>query len=273
MYLITISRQTNTLKMSMINAADYKTEEDVKAARDALSKILAALKKGTPVKDAEPVANAGAGKAADEPVTPAKAKRGAAKKTDTPSAPVKGKKVAKVAAGEEEKPVAVKAAAKNTDGTHDFKFPAGASHTNILKEAFGDDKKAFENAKKTMKNKYIDSLSVEEFDAKSKDDHVRDWLKSRNEAKAVTPVETTTLELAELLAIAAELNDDDPDKVGIYWHPSTGRRVTGPVDPEEGLDEVKFDNVDYLVGENTKRVYNAAEEFLGYAGIGKFKNM
>jgi translation initiation factor 1 (eIF-1/SUI1) len=261
---------------TFVITSNIKTPEDVKAARDELTKILAEIKKGgDTVKVIEPVANAGAGKA-EEPKTPAKAKRSPAKKSDAPSAPVKGKKpVAKVAAGEEEtkKPAVVKTAAKNTDGTHDFKFPAGASHTNILKEAFGADKKAFENAKKTMKNKYIDSLSFEELDAKSKDDHVRYWLESRNEAKAVTPVETTTLELAELLAIAAELNDDDPDKVGIYWHPSTGRRVTGPIDPEEGLDEVKFENVDYLVGENTKRVYNATKEFLGYAGIGKFKDM
>jgi len=252
--------------MSMINAADYKTEEDVKAARDALTKILAALKKGTPNKDVEPVANAGAGKA-EEPVTPVKAKRGAAKKTETPSAPAKGKKpVAKLAAGEEEKPVAVKAAAKNTDGKREFAFPAGASHTKLLKETFGEDKKAFENAKKLLK-KHVESLSDDEFDAKTKDEHVQAWLAAKNTAKAVEPVVPEVISYDDLKALT-DLNETDT--AGVYWHPETGRHVTGPAaSSEEGLDEIKG----YLVGETTHRVYNDAEVFLGFAGVGKYVDM
>jgi len=67
-----------------------------------------------------------------------------------------------------------------------------------------------------------------------------------------------------------DLNETD-GKPGIYWHPETGRHVTGPAAlSEEGLDEVKDG---YLVGETTKRVYTDAEEFLGFAGIGKFKDL
>jgi hypothetical protein len=39
------------------------------------------------------------------------------------------------------------------------------------------------------------------------------------------------------------------------------------------LDEVKFEGADYLVGETTKRVFDATEKFLGYAGIGKAGGM
>jgi hypothetical protein len=252
---------------TFINTTNIKTPEDVKAARDELTKILAGLKKGgDAVKVVEPVANAGAGKA-EEPVTPAKAKRGAAKKTDAPSAPVKGKKpVAKVAAGEEEKPVAVKAAAKNTDGKREFTFAAGASHTKILKEAIGEDKKAFENAKKLLK-KHVEGLSDDEFDAKTKDEHVQTWLAAKNAAKVVEPVVPEVLSYEDLKALTGLT---ETDTAGVYWHPETGRHVTGPAaSSEEGLDEVN----DYLVGETTHRVYNDEEAFLGFAGVGKFADM
>lgn len=244
-----------------IITSNINTAEDVKAARDELSKMLAEMKKVV-----EPVANAGAG-SAEKPVTPAKAKRGAAKKTDAPSAPVKGKKqVAKVVAAEEEKPVAVKAAAaKNTDGKREFAFAAGASHTKLLKEAMGEDKKVFENAKKMLK-KYLEGLSDEEFDTKTKDEHVQAWLAAKNETKAEEPVVAHVLTLAEL----RDLKDLAETGPGMYWHPESGRNVTGPAaSDEEGLDEIK----EYLVGETTKRVYNDAEVFLGYAGIGKFKDL
>lgn len=269
MYFTPKLRQEQTLNMStFINRPNIKTVEDIKAARDELTKILAELKKGSDaVNVSEPVANAGAGKA-DEPVTPAKAKRGAAKKAETPSAPVKGKKpVAKVVAVEEEKPVAVKAAvAKNTDGKREFTFAAGASHTKLLKEAIGEDKKAFENAKKVLK-KHVESLSDEEFDAKTKDEHVQAWLAAKNAAKVVEPVVPEVLSYEDLKALTGLT---ETDTAGVYWHPETGRHVTGPsASSEEGLDEVK----EYLVGETTHRVYNDAEAFLGYAGVGKFADM
>ena len=260
---------------TFINTTNIKTPEDVKPAREELTKILAEIKTGgDAVKVSEPVANAGAGKA-EEPVTPAKAKRGAAKKSDTPSVPAKGKKAAKVVAGEEEKPVAVKAAAaergatgstKNTDGKREFTFAAGASHTKLLKEAIGEDKKAFENAKKVLK-KHVEGLSDEEFDAKTKDEHVQTWLAARNTAKVVEPVVPEVLSYEDLKALTGLT---ETDTAGVYWHPETGRHVTGPAaSSEEGLDEVK----DYLVGETTHRIYNDAEAFLGFAGVGKFADM
>jgi hypothetical protein len=252
---------------TFINRSEIKTAEDIKAARDELTKILAEMKKGgDAVKVTEPVANAGAG-TAEEPKTPVKAKRAPAKKADAPSAPVKGKKpVAKVAAVEEEKPVAVKAAAKNTDGKREFTFTAGASHTKMLKEAFGEDKKAFENAKKVMK-KHLEGLSDEEFDAKTKDEHVQAWLAAKNAAKVVEPVVPEVLSYENLKALTGLT---ETDTAGVYWHPETGRHVTGPAaSSEEGLDEIKG----YLVGETTHRVYNDAEVFLGFAGVGKFADM
>ena len=47
--------------------------------------------------------------------------------------------------------------------------------------------------------------------------------------------------------------------------------------PDEDMSEVTFENVKYVVGDISKRVYVADEEkgdtFVGFLGIGKFKNM
>lgn len=242
---------TQYLTMSTtFNFDNITTEADIKNARDALTKRLAEIKKGLTKEEEKPVANAGAGK---EPVTPVKV--------------AKTKKAAVKTVPEEIKPVAKPAEAKNTDGTHDFKFPAGASHTKKLKEAFGDDKKAFENAKKTMKNKYIDTLSIEEFEAKTKDEHVDNWLKLKNEPKAEEPLTFDILSIEELKGMK---DLTETKTVGIYWHPETGRHVTGPT---ELKDEDYIEVGDHLVGETTKRVIDKDDNFLGFAGIGKFEGV
>jgi hypothetical protein len=227
------------------NFASITTEADIKTARDALSKRLAEIKKGLPKE--EPVANAGAGKAVEEPVTPVKV--------------TKSKKAA-VKTVPEEKPAAK---AAGTDEKRKMAFPAGASHTKMLKDAFGDDKKGFENAKKTI-NKNYEALSREEQEAKTNDERVADWLKLKNETKAEEPMTFDILNIEELKGMKGLT---ETKQVGIYWHPETGRHVTGQTDSEEGLDEVG----DHLVGENTKRVYDKDENFLGFAGIGKFESM
>jgi len=59
---------------------------------------------------------------------------------------------------------------------------------------------------------------------------------------------------------------------GIYQHKTTGKQVTGPSeDADEELDDATIDDVEYVVGQKTKRVYlSETEEFVGYMGVGKF---
>ena len=61
---------------------------------------------------------------------------------------------------------------------------------------------------------------------------------------------------------------------GIYQHKTTGKQVTGPPEvSEEDLDDANFEDVDYVVGSKSKRVYlTDSEEFVGYWGVGKFYN-
>jgi hypothetical protein len=52
----------------------------------------------------------------------------------------------------------------------------------------------------------------------------------------------------------------------------TGKQVTGPPEvPEEDLDDATIDNIEYVVGSKSMRVYlTDSEEFVGYMGVGKF---
>jgi len=241
------------------NFDSITTEADIKIARDALTKRLAEIKKGTPIKE-EPVANAGAGK---EPVTPVKV---AKTKSETPSAPVKGKKAA-VKTVPEEKPVAKAAEAKNTDGKREIAFPATASHTKTLKEGLNNpDTKQFTKDKQSFK-KYCESLADADWDAKNLDEHVADWLKLKTEPKAEEPMTFDILSIEELKGMSGLT---ETEKVGIYWHPETGRHVTGPA---ELKDEEYIEVGDHLVGETTKRVVDNDDTFLGFAGIGKFEGI
>jgi hypothetical protein len=249
------------------------TIETAEEARKAITKHVAALKKGEkPVKE-EPAAIGGAGKPVVESKTPAKAKKDT--KAETPSAPVKkGKKpVAKVAAAEEETPAAKPA---EEEVKRKIVFGAKDSHTKTLKEVFGlpteeklsDEQTKLFNKLKPKCSSYLVGLSKADFDAKSLDDHVKHWHTIQNQAKAVEPVVPEVLSYEDLKGLT-DLNETNT--AGTYWDPSAGRHVTGPAaSSEEGLDEIKDG---YLVGETTKRVYNDAEVFLGFAGIGKFKDM
>lgn len=69
--------------------------------------------------------------------------------------------------------------------------------------------------------------------------------------------------------------DGSPD--GVYWDGSHGRWVRGPCSVEdEDLIEKKLNGVEYMVGEQSGRVYQEVDDrdtFVGYVGIGKFKDM
>lgn len=71
--------------------------------------------------------------------------------------------------------------------------------------------------------------------------------------------------------------EGSPD--GVFWDGKNGRWIRGPqaVDDED-LVETKFNSVTYEVGEQSTRVYTFNEmtdrhEFVGYVGVGKFKDM
>jgi hypothetical protein len=225
---------------------DAKYLKNLINARDALNKII----------DAESApANGGAGK--EEPVAKAAKKAAPAKKP-----------AAKVAAGEEEAKPAAKSAAKKTDGARITRI--AGKQAESIKKALGlsdEQKKEFETAKASFKD-YITKMSDKDYEAKDWDEHVSDWAKIKDVIKTEAPLTFEILTIEELQEVKDELTETKT--VGVFWNPSKGVHVTGPVaSSEEGLDEVG----DHLIGETTKRVYNKDETFLGFAGIGEFKDI
>jgi hypothetical protein len=69
--------------------------------------------------------------------------------------------------------------------------------------------------------------------------------------------------------------EGSPD--GVFWDGKNGRWVRGPsaIDDEDVV-EVKFNGKEYMVGEQTLRIYQETDnrdEFAGYLGVGKFRDM
>uniref|UniRef100_A0A6C0F2N8 Uncharacterized protein n=1 Tax=viral metagenome TaxID=1070528 RepID=A0A6C0F2N8_9ZZZZ len=62
---------------------------------------------------------------------------------------------------------------------------------------------------------------------------------------------------------------------GVFQHKTTGEMVTGPAEEaDEELEEKDHDDVTYMVGQTTKRVYKPSDggpdEFVGYWGVGEW---
>jgi hypothetical protein len=81
-----------------------------------------------------------------------------------------------------------------------------------------------------------------------------------------------TLTVAELVKQNKNLIQVSP---GVFQHKTTGETVTGPgEDLDEEFEDKDLDDVTYIVGQTTKRVYKPSEEgpdeFVGYWGVGKW---
>ena len=122
--------------------------------------------------------------------------------------------------------------------------------TKQLTTVFQDAKKEFAKEKGAEFAKYVNELSKEAFEAKNLSDHMRDF--------------------AGVGAVPETKPKAEPKK--------TVKKET-PVPeavPDEDMTEVTFKGVKYVVGDISKRVYEANEDgdkFVGLLGLGKFKTM
>ena len=160
-------------------------------------------------------------------------------------------------------------------------------------------KAALETVKVEMTDKhkkefqqYVEDLTDDDFRKEGFADHMRAFAKLKapvvseteeTEEETVVVAEVPTagspptvvdISLTELQAIEMTATIDPP---GTFWDADNGRFVKGPqADDDEDFDEVKFDGVNYVVGEKTGRVYEARDTgdvFAGFIGVGKFKKM
>lgn len=126
-----------------------------------------------------------------------------------------------------------------------------------LTTVFQDAKKEFKKENGAEFAKYVNDLSKDAFEAKNLSDHMRDFA-------GVGAVPETKPE---------------PKKAEPKAEPKKAVKKETPVPeavPDEGMDEVTFKGVKYVVGEISKRVYEAnddGDKFVGLLGLGKFKTM
>ena len=129
-----------------------------------------------------------------------------------------------------------------------------------LKKAFADigvEVKADEhaNAFKT----YINDMSDDDFRAHKLKDHMKNFAESKKPVAKEENVEVALLPVHDT-APATDFKVEEPEAI-----------------PDEDMTEVEFNGVKYVVGDITKRVYEADEEkgdrFVGFLGLGKFKDM
>jgi len=126
--------------------------------------------------------------------------------------------------------------------------------TKQLTTVFQDAKKEFKKENGVEFAKYVNELSKETFEAKNLADHMRDFVGAGH----VVPVVVEEPKNAETKKTVKK-ETPIPEAV-----------------PDEDLTEVTFKDVKYVVGEISKRVYEAnddGDKYVGLLGLGKFKTM
>lgn len=166
-------------------------------------------------------------------------------------------------------------------------------------QTFTDDEWKSSKKPDEFKN-YVNSLAPEVEKSKGVDKHMEDFAGSTTTAAevqtaAAEPAESSepqVLTVKELRAIKKLTTTSTP---GQFWDGDKGRFVTGPVENSDedmvelkiktqvphagaGSDKPKFEMLDHVVGEKTKRLYlcgegDAADKFVGYIGVGEFKSV
>jgi len=166
-------------------------------------------------------------------------------------------------------------------------------------QTFTDDEWKSSKKPDEFKN-YVNSLAPEVEKSKGVDKHMEDFAGSTTAAAEVQTAaaehaessEPQVLTVKELRAIKKLTTTSTP---GQFWDGDKGRFVTGPVENSDedmvelkiktqvphagaGSDKPKFEMLDHVVGEKTKRLYlcgegDAADKFVGYIGVGEFKSV
>ena len=208
----------------------------------------------------------------DEKIAESQAKE--AKKAE----PKPAKAVAKKAVEAEPKPA--KVVAKPAPATAAVTVPETKKHvprmtpaiTVILKDAFKVVSIDWDDKYKGEFTKWVNALSEKEFDEMKLEGHASTFANAQSPpAAGGGGTVVKALKVSDLQKQAKNLVQVS---VGVYRHKTTGETFTGSdEDSDEEFEEVTVDDVEYVVGQTTKRVYKTSEgpdEFVGYWGVGEF---
>jgi hypothetical protein len=165
-------------------------------------------------------------------------------------------------------------------------------------QTFTDDEWKGSKKPEEFKN-YVNSLSAEAESAKALEKHMEDFAAPSTEAAevqtAAEPAESSEPQVVTIKELRLIKKITATSTPGQFWDGDKGRFVTGPVENSEedmvelkiktqvphagaGSDKPKFEMLDHVVGEKTKRLYrcgedDAPDQFVGYIGFGEFKNV
>lgn len=183
--------------------------------------------------------------------------------SDTEAVPEKKKRVSK------KKEVEPEAAAEPAEKRISRMTPTLSKQ---LKTTFEEAHTEFTDAHKKEFAAYINDMLNETFDVKSLPDHMRDFV--------VMQVVKTPVDKASLVPVSYEelvtFTTVETPTPGVYWDTVNKVFIRGPnAVPDEEVVETTFEGALYVVGEVSKRVYVVGDTdvFVGFAGVGAFKNM
>ena len=195
------------------------------------------------------------------------------RKPRVPKEPKKEEEKPKQKKPEEEKPVEKTKQKKPEEDKDDGKRLKRMSKvlTDKLETIFKEFGSEMNDKTKKSFVAYVNDLTTDDFDSKTLTEHMRDFV-----VLTIRPADEDEAETLEISQLQTLKNLIDGYSAGIYWDPAGKRFVTGDVDDDEDVVETKFSDKNFMVGENTGRVYeNIHDEdiFVGYKGVGQFKNM
>jgi DNA repair exonuclease SbcCD ATPase subunit len=208
-----------------------------------------------------------------EKISEAEAKE--AKKAEPKPAKAAAKKPAK-AAEEAEKPAP---AEEKSEAKKNVPRITPAMTTK-LKEAFEAVGAVWDDKYKKEFVTEVNSLSEKQFGDMTLEGHVSHMSHFANKhapaaaggggGGAAPKPKLKTLTVAELVKQNKNLKQVS---AGVFQHKTTGEMVTGPAeDADEEFEDKDHDDVTYIVGQTTKRVYKPSDdgpdEFVGYWGVG-----
>jgi hypothetical protein len=166
-------------------------------------------------------------------------------------------------------------------------------------QVFTDDEWKTSKKPEEFKN-YVNSLSSEAESAKALEKHMEDFAAPSTEAvaevqAAAEPAESSEPQMITIKELRAIKKLTATSTPGEFWDGDKGRFVKGPAEDTSedmvelkiktqvphggaGSDKPKFEMLEYVVGEKTKRLYrcgedDAPDQFVGYIGFGEFKNV
>lgn len=149
---------------------------------------------------------------------------------------------------------------------------------------FSEDKadKELENFKKEC-TKYLNSIDKDTYITKKLEAHITDFANTKkveehksNAANEPNVIQVTLKELQENKNLVIMDTKGPQNK---FWDFEKNHYVIGPDSDSEDNDRVvKKDNVTYYVGNKSGRVYKKTDDeeedlFVGYVGVGKFKDL